>query len=103
MKDLSSWLCSCVVVSLLFVPVWRLEWESGILNSNVSDDHCLFIYFVGMEYVGPSKRVWAGCIIHVFGTNGAMYLVLMAYLWRDWQKVQLSMGVPCIIYVVLIW
>ena len=56
-----------------------------------------------MEYVGPSKRNLAGNVIHIFGSTGALYLILMSYLLRDWKKIQLCIGVPCVIYVVYIW
>ena len=41
--------------------------------------------------------------MHVFGSVGAMYLVLMSYLFRDWQKVEISMAVPCVIFIFYIW
>ena len=53
--------------------------------------------------MGPSKRVLTGCIMHIFGSLGAVYLVLMAYLFRDWQKVELSMALPCAVYIFYIW
>ena len=41
--------------------------------------------------------------MHVFGSVGAMYLVLMSYLCRDWQKVEISMAAPCVIFIFYIW
>ena len=56
-----------------------------------------------MEYVGASKRIWTGTIIQFFGTTGALYLILMAYLLRDWKKIQLSVGIPGVLYIFYIW
>ena len=62
----------------------------------------LFFLLTGMEYVGPSKRIWTGNVIHIFGVTGQMYLVLMSYLLRDWKKIQLSIGLPCVVYIIYI-
>ena len=62
-----------------------------------------FTRFLGMEYVGPSKRNWTGNVLHCFGSTGALYLILMSYLLRDWQKIELAIGIPCVAYIVFIW
>lgn len=69
-------------------------------TSSIGSLMCAFV--IGMEYVGPSKRNLAGNVIHIFGSTGALYLILMSYLLRDWKKIQLCIGVPCVIYVVYI-
>ena len=43
-----------------------------------------------MEIVGPSKRRWPGIGISVFFAIGEVVLSLLAYLFRDWQRLQLA-------------
>ena len=54
---------------------------------------------IGVELVGPSKRVWMVTIITVVVSLGGLALILLTYLLKDWQKVQLCIGVPTAIYV----
>jgi hypothetical protein len=41
----------------------------------------------GLEMVGPSKRNWAGIVIHMFFAVGLVYLAGMGYFLRDWKNV----------------
>ena len=56
-----------------------------------------------MEFVGPSKRIYAGAIMQMFGATGGLYLILMSDLLRDWRKIQLVIGVPGVVYIAYIW
>ncbi|KAJ8314449.1 hypothetical protein KUTeg_006599 [Tegillarca granosa] len=51
---------------------------------------------LGIEMVGPSKRAWAGILIHAFFTTGLVYLSGIAYFFRNWQYVQLAVAAPFI-------
>nr|KAG5711036.1 hypothetical protein BaRGS_013770 [Batillaria attramentaria] len=46
-------------------------------------------FVMGMELVGPSKRVWTGYVIEIFFAFGLILLAPIAYLLRDWQQLQL--------------
>ena len=56
-----------------------------------------------MEFVGPSKRVLMGIIISLVSGLGGLYLIVMSYLLKDWQKAQLSIGIPAVVYIFYIW
>lgn len=58
---------------------------------------------LGIEMVGPSKRAWAGILIHAFFTTGLVYLSGIAYFFRNWQYVQLAVAAPCVIYLFYWW
>ncbi|KAK3097630.1 hypothetical protein FSP39_011541 [Pinctada imbricata] len=58
---------------------------------------------LSVEFVGPSKRVMTGIPIHIFFAIGLVYLSLMGFLLRNWQYLQLSVAVPCIVYVFYWW
>ncbi|WAR07606.1 ORCT-like protein [Mya arenaria] len=59
---------------------------------------CLGVYMtgfvIGMELVGPNKRLWTGAISPFFLTIGQLYLVLVVYLLRDWKWFMLAVCLP---------
>ena len=57
----------------------------------------------GVEFVGPSKRVLTGIPIHMFFTVGLLYLAGVGALVRDWQYLQLAVGIPSVFYIVYWW
>lgn len=62
------------------------------------------IFFsLGLEMVGPSKRVWAGIVIHAFFALGLVYLAGAGYLLRDWQYISLAVAGPCVFYLSYWW
>ena len=56
-------------------------------------------FVVGVELVGPSKRVWMVTIIAIVASLGGLVLTLLMYLLKDWQTTQLCIGVPTVIYI----
>ena len=56
-------------------------------------------FVLGVEFVGPSKRVWMVTIITVGSSLGSQGFILISYLLKDWQKTQLSIGIPAVIYI----
>ena len=58
---------------------------------------------VGLEVVGPSKRIWTGMFVQVFFAIGEMYLALVAYLIREWKWINLACAIPCVIYLTYWW
>lgn len=56
-----------------------------------------------MEIVGASKRIWTGMLIQVFFAIGVCYVALMAYLWKNWRWVNVSVVVPVAIYLSCWW
>ncbi|KAK3098129.1 hypothetical protein FSP39_016424 [Pinctada imbricata] len=53
--------------------------------------------------VGPSKRVWAGVVIHAFFAIGLVYLSAVGYFLRDWQHIDIAIAVPCVFYLLYWW
>nr|KAG5711083.1 hypothetical protein BaRGS_004727 [Batillaria attramentaria] len=47
-------------------------------------------FVIGMELVGPSKRVWTGYVMEIFWSLGMMLLAPIAFFVRDWQRLQLT-------------
>ncbi|KAJ8315473.1 hypothetical protein KUTeg_007623, partial [Tegillarca granosa] len=49
---------------------------------------------IGLEFVGPSKRIWSGIIIELVFCIGELLLCGAAYFIRDWKTLQLVLSVP---------
>ncbi|XP_046553874.1 organic cation transporter protein-like [Haliotis rubra] len=60
-------------------------------------------FVIGMEVVGPSKRVFTGVFIPVFFALGMTILSGVAYFIRDWHTLELAMAVPVGIFLVYWW
>lgn len=60
-------------------------------------------YVIGMELVGPRKRLWTGTVIALFLTTGQLYLVLMVYLIRDWKYFTLAVALPGCLFLPYYW
>lgn len=63
----------------------------------------LTIAVIGLETVGPSKRIWTGMFVQIFFAIGEMYLAFVAYLIRDWKWINLACALPCVIYLSYWW
>lgn len=92
---------SCIAVSfandfLLFVV---LRFIAGISVGGI-----LGITFVmGLELVGPSKRMWAGIVIEFFWSFGTLLLALLAFFVRDWHHLQLVLSIPTVLFLSYAW
>ncbi|XP_067676241.1 organic cation transporter protein-like [Haliotis asinina] len=60
-------------------------------------------FVMGMEIVGPSKRVWTGIMIAVSFALGETILCGVAYFIRDWHTLELATAVPVGIFLVYWW
>ncbi|XP_060070481.1 organic cation transporter protein-like [Ylistrum balloti] len=60
-------------------------------------------FVMGLEFVGPSKRMWAGIVIELFWASGTMLLALLAYLIRDWKYLNLVVSIPPVLFLSYIW
>jgi OCT family organic cation transporter-like MFS transporter 4/5 len=61
------------------------------------------IFVIALEMVGKHKRTTAGIIINYFYAIGEALLGLLAWLIRDWQKLQLAISAPALIFIVYNW
>ncbi|XP_071115287.1 organic cation transporter protein-like [Haliotis cracherodii] len=60
-------------------------------------------FVVGVELVGPSKRVLTGIVCEILWTCGSFITATLAYFVRDWQRLQLILSVPTILFVAYYW
>lgn len=60
-------------------------------------------FVLGMEIVGPSKRLWAGIVIEYFFALGLVLLCLVGYLVREWKYNEIVLSVPSAIILVYWW
>ena len=57
-------------------------------------------FVIALEFVGPKYRTVCGVAIEVPFALGELYIVLLAYLIRDWQIYQLAIGLPFFLFLV---
>lgn len=57
----------------------------------------------GTEWTGSKQRMLAGIITDYFFGFGYIMLAGVAYLIRDWRKLQLAISAPCFLFIVYIW
>ena len=58
-------------------------------------------YVLIMEMFSPKKRAIAGCINNISWGVGVTLLAPIAYLLRDWRKMQLAISLPCLVAIPL--
>ena len=56
------------------------------------------VFVLGIEVVGKSKRVFCGVVIEYFFVSGELLLALAAWYFQDWQKIQLVVVVPGLLF-----
>ncbi|KAJ8315874.1 hypothetical protein KUTeg_008024 [Tegillarca granosa] len=57
-------------------------------------------FVMGMELVGPSKRVIAGVVIEFFWAAGLVILSGVGYAFKHWKYIQITLSVPAVLLVV---
>lgn len=60
-------------------------------------------FILGVELVGPSKREMASMVINYFYAFGEASVGLFAWLFDDWQSLQLIVSVPPILFIAYFW
>ena len=51
-----------------------------------------------MEFVGPSKRLYAGQVGSIFWTAGNLIMAWLAYCVRDWSTFQIICAAPGVVF-----
>ncbi|XP_064606577.1 organic cation transporter protein-like [Liolophura sinensis] len=98
-------LMASLVVGILttWVPEFISFCFSRFLLGAFGSGVFLNAFTLGIELVGPSKRMWTGMFIEVFWAIGEAILVLLAYFIRNWQYLQLAISVPSVLYISYWW
>ncbi|XP_013880743.1 organic cation transporter protein [Austrofundulus limnaeus] len=60
-------------------------------------------FVLGTEWTGLKHRMLAGIITDYFFGFGYILLAGVAYLIRDWRKLQLAISAPGVLFIVYIW
>ncbi|XP_044233179.1 organic cation transporter protein [Thunnus albacares] len=60
-------------------------------------------FVLGTEWTGSKQRMLAGIITDYFFGFGYIMLAGVAYLIRDWRKLQLAISVPGFLFIFYIW
>ncbi|CAG9763144.1 unnamed protein product [Ceutorhynchus assimilis] len=63
----------------------------------------LVAYVMGLEMVGPSKRLVAGTVIFIFFSGGYVLIALLAKLLSNWRHLQLALTFPGILFIFYWW
>lgn len=71
----------------------------GILNTFEYIYLDFFFCVIGMELVGPSKRIWTGFIINFIWCVGEFLLVGMSYWLRNWRHIELAAAIPMTVFI----
>jgi hypothetical protein len=53
--------------------------------------------------VGPSKRIIAGTVIHMFFSIGFLLIAGLAYFVHDWRHLDILVTLPGLIYLAYWW
>ncbi|XP_046363834.2 organic cation transporter protein-like [Haliotis rufescens] len=68
-----------------------------VVNALSSTSLFMIAFVLGLEMVGPSKRVLAGVGVQLFWSVGIFLLVAIAYAIRNWKTLQLVISVPSVL------
>lgn len=88
---------------MAFVPWYPLF---ALLRIGVGFAHpgiFIIAVVIGMELVGPSRRLVAGVLTGLFFALGQIVLGALAYFIRDYQHLQLAISLPALIFVAYWW
>ncbi|XP_060519690.1 organic cation transporter protein-like [Cylas formicarius] len=63
----------------------------------------LVAYVMGLEMVGPSKRLVAGMVVFIFFSGGYVLIALLAYVFPNWRHLQLALTLPGTVFLFYWW
>ncbi|XP_033740180.1 organic cation transporter protein-like [Pecten maximus] len=61
------------------------------------------VFVIGMELVGPSKRMWAGIVIMYFFALGMVILCGIGYAFKEWKSIQIACAAPSAFFLLYWW
>ncbi|XP_048240205.1 organic cation transporter protein-like [Haliotis rufescens] len=79
-----------------------LKWSSSFvmfailrfINGAFAVGFFISCFVIGIEMVGPSRRVWFGVMTEMFFAIGMVVLTGLAYFIRDWHTLELATAIP---------
>ncbi|VDI31068.1 MFS transporter, OCT family, solute carrier family 22 (organic cation transporter), member 4/5 [Mytilus galloprovincialis] len=103
----SLYLAIIILIGSAFGVCWSSSYITFVILEFIigAANHGAFMIccVLGLEMVGPSKRNWAGIVIHMFFAVGLVYLAGMGYFLRNWQHVGLAIAAPCVLFLCYWW
>ncbi|XP_072178172.1 organic cation transporter protein-like [Diadema setosum] len=85
----------CTVgVGIAFSPSYWVFTSLRMVLAGANMGVFLLCFIIGTEFVGPSKRTFAGMGINLAFSVGYMIIAVYAYFIRDWWILQLVITVP---------
>ncbi|XP_069108125.1 organic cation transporter protein-like [Argopecten irradians] len=60
-------------------------------------------FVIGMELVGPSKRVFAGIIVDFFFAIGTVLLGAIGYAFKEWKYIEITCSAPIAMFLLYWW
>lgn len=75
-------------IMIIICRVFIGFWTPGVFLS---------AYVIGMEFVGPSKRVFAGIVTQYFFALGYLLIAVIAYFIREWRYLQITLSLPTLL------
>ncbi|KRZ21263.1 Organic cation transporter protein [Trichinella pseudospiralis] len=92
--------CGCMIA---VVPYWPLV---ALFRTGLGFSHpglFLIAVVIGTELVGPKQRIYAGVGSSAFFSLGQVFLGAVAYLFSEYQHLQLAISIPGIIFFSYWW
>ncbi|XP_067675071.1 organic cation transporter protein-like [Haliotis asinina] len=86
-------------IALAFAPNFYVYVVLRFLLGASTSGYFTAAYVLGLEIVGPSKRIWAGMVIKYFFALGLLLIDGLGYVIRDWHHMELV--VTCLVAVFL--
>ncbi|XP_060519312.1 organic cation transporter protein [Cylas formicarius] len=86
-----------------FAPeFWSFSIARAVVGATTSGVF-LVAYVIGLEMVGPSKRMIAGTVCHMFFSLGYMLTTVFALYITEWRSLQLALTAPGIVFLSYWW
>ncbi|KRX64398.1 Organic cation transporter protein, partial [Trichinella sp. T9] len=91
--------------AFLLLPSSSVFLQNSLLYfiSFVKQMNFFFLLISGTELVGPKQRIYAGVGSSAFFSLGQVFLGAMAYLFTEYQYLQLAISIPGIIFFSYWW
>ncbi|XP_066254566.1 organic cation transporter protein-like [Euwallacea similis] len=90
------------VLAALAPEFWTFA-VARMLTGAAASGVFLIAYVMGLEMVGPSKRLLAGMVVFIFFSGGYVLTALLAKLLPNWRHLQLALSLPGVIFIFYWW